>query len=99
VVYLNIQQGSLIAVDANDGALLWDDEVGFHSWSSPVIVDETLVTATCLGDVRAYSLQNPRSPSLLWSLDLGGSCLESTPVVWKGAIFIGSRDGYIRALR
>jgi outer membrane protein assembly factor BamB len=99
VVYVNTQQGSLIAVDAADGSLLWDDEVGFHSWSSPVVVDGTLVTATCLGDVRAYSLENPRSPAMLWSLDLGGSCLEATPVVWKGTIFIGSRDGYMRALR
>jgi outer membrane protein assembly factor BamB len=99
VVYVNTQQGSLIAVDANDGNLLWQDDVGFHSWSSPIVVDGTLVTATCLGDVRAYSLDDPRSPVQLWSLDLGGSCLESTPVVWKGAIYIGSRDGYMRALR
>lgn len=99
VVYVNTQQGSLIAVDANDGTLLWQDDVGFHSWSSPIVVDETLVTATCLGDVRAYSLEDPRTPVQLWSLDLGGSCLESTPVVWKGAIYIGSRDGYMRALR
>jgi outer membrane protein assembly factor BamB len=99
VVYVNTQQGSLIAVDANDGSLVWQDDVGFHSWSSPIVVDGTLVTATCLGDVRAYSLDEPRSPVQLWSLDLGGSCLESTPVVWKGAIYIGSRDGYMRALR
>jgi hypothetical protein len=49
--------------------------------------------------VRAYSLEDPRAPTMLWTLNLGGSCLESTPVVWKGAIFIGSRDGYMRALR
>jgi len=99
VVYVNTHQGSLIAVDAADGSLLWEDEVGFHSWSSPVVVDETLVTATCLGDVRAYSLEDPRSPEMEWSLDLGGSCLEATPVVWKGTIYLGSRDGYMRALR
>lgn len=99
VVYVNTHQGSLIAVDATDGSLLWQDEVGFHSWSSPVIVDDTLVTATCLGDVRAYSLDDPRSPAESWSLNLGGACLESTPVVWKGTIYLGSRDGYMRALR
>jgi len=99
VVYVNTHQGSLIAVDAVDGSLIWDDEVGFHSWSSPVVIEDTLVTATCLGDVRAYSLEDPRSPVMDWSLDLGGSCLESTPVVWKGAIYLGSRDGYMRALR
>jgi outer membrane protein assembly factor BamB len=99
IVYVNTHQGSLIAVDADDGRLIWQDEVGFHSWSSPVIVDGTLVTATCLGDVRAYSLDDPRSPAQEWSLSLGGACLEATPVVWKGSIYLGSRDGYMRALR
>jgi hypothetical protein len=98
VVYVNTHQGSLIAVDAADGALLWEDSVGFHSWSSPAIVDDTLVTGTCLGDVRAYSLADPRAPARLWSLSLGESCLEATPVVWKGAIYLGSRDGFIRKL-
>jgi outer membrane protein assembly factor BamB len=98
VVYVNTHQGSLIAVDAANGTLLWDDAVGFHSWSSPVIVDDTLVTATCLGDVRSYSLADPRAPARLWSLSLGESCLEATPVVWEGAIYLGSRDGFIRKL-
>jgi outer membrane protein assembly factor BamB len=99
VVYVNTHQGSLIAVDAADGTLLWQDEVGFHSWSSPVIVDDTLVTATCLGDVRAYSLADPRAPVMDWSLSLGEACLEATPVVWKDTIYLGSRDGFMRALK
>jgi outer membrane protein assembly factor BamB len=98
VVYVNTHQGSLIAVDAADGTLLWEDPVGFHSWSSPAIVDDTLVTATCLGDVRAYSLADPKAPSRLWSLSLGESCLEATPIVWEGAIYLGSRDGFMRKL-
>ncbi len=99
MVYLNTHQGSLIAVDGSTGELVWQDEVGFHSWSSPVVVDGQLVAATCSGDIRAYSLEDPRSPSQLWSLNLGGACLESTPVVWKGSIYLGSRDGYMRGLR
>jgi outer membrane protein assembly factor BamB len=99
VVYLNTHQGSVIAVDAGDGRLLWQDQTGFHSWSSPAVVDGTLVVATCLGDIRAYSLDDPRLPAQEWSLNLGGACLESTPVVWKGSIYLGSRDGYMRALR
>jgi outer membrane protein assembly factor BamB len=99
VVYVNTHQGSLIAVDAADGTLLWQDEVGFHSWSSPAIVDDTLVTATCLGDVRAYSLADPRAPAMSWSLSLGEACLEATPVVWNNTIYLGSRDGHMRALR
>lgn len=98
MVYTNTHLGSLIGVDAATGEIVWSDEVGFHSWSSPSIVDGVLVTATCLGDVRAYDLENPRSPTLLWSVDLGGACLESTPAIWNGRIFLGSRDGFMRAL-
>lgn len=97
-VYTNTHQGELIAVDGETGEVVWTDEVGFHSWSSPSIVGDVLVTATCLGDVRAYSLDDPRSPVKLWSVDLGGSCLESTPAIWNGRIYLGSRDGYLRAL-
>ncbi len=98
VVYNNTMQGSLIAVDAETGEILWSDEVGWHSWSSPAVVDGMLVTATCNGDVRAYSLEDPRSPVKQWTLDLGETCLESTPAIWNGHIYIGSRDGYMRAL-
>ncbi|HET7845854.1 MAG TPA: PQQ-binding-like beta-propeller repeat protein [Acidimicrobiia bacterium] len=98
VVYNNTMQGSLIAVDAVTGEILWSDEVGWHSWSSPAVVEGMLVTATCLGDVRGYSLADPRAPVQSWSVSLGETCLEATPAVWDGVIYIGSRDGYLRAL-
>ena len=98
MVYTNTHQGELIAVDADSGEIVWSDEVGFHSWSSPSVVDGYLVTATCLGDVRSYSLADPRSPVLAWSINLDGFCLESTPAIWDGRIYLGSRDGFMRAL-
>ncbi len=98
VVYVNTHLGELLAVDAVDGEILWSDNVGWHAWSSPVLVDQHLVTATCLGDLRSYSLVDPRNPELEWTLDLGGTCIEATPVVWKGRIYIGARDGYLRAI-
>ena len=98
-LYVNTHGGELIGVDTETGRIVWSDPVGWHSWSSPVVVDETLVVATCLGDLRAYSLGDPANPVERWSLDLGGSCLEATPVVWDGTIYIGSRDGFIRAVR
>lgn len=97
-VYTNTHAGALIAVDGSSGEVVWSDAVGFHSWSSPAIVDGVLITATCLGDVRAYSLDDPASPVKLWSVDLGGACLESTPAIWNGRIYLGSRDGFMRAL-
>jgi outer membrane protein assembly factor BamB len=98
-LYVNTHGGELIAVDTADGAVVWREQVGWHSWSSPVVVDDTLLAATCLGDLRAYSLADPARPAHRWSLGLGGACLEATPVVWEGTVYIGSRDGFIRAIR
>ena len=100
VLYTNTHLGSLIAVDRATGDILWQDgTVGWHSWSSPAVVDDTLVVATCAGDLRGYSLEDPRSPTRMWSVSLGESCLEATPAVWNGTMFVGSRDGYLRAIR
>jgi outer membrane protein assembly factor BamB len=98
VLYMNTQAGDLIAVDSEDGQILWSDRVGWHSWSSPVVVDQTLVSVTCLGEVKAYSVAKPRDPVPLWTVSLGEACLESTPIIWDGTIYLGSRDGYFRAL-
>ncbi len=98
VVYVNTHHGKLIAVDAETGESLWSDEVGPHSWSSPSAVDGSLVVAACAGDIRSYSLEDPRAPVMEWSVSLGESCLEATPAIWGGRIFIGSRDGYLHAL-
>ena len=98
LLYVNTHLGQLIVVDAETGDIVWSDEVGWHSWSSPVVIDDTLVVATCSGELRGYSLSDPRSPEQVWTLDLG-ACVEATPAVWEGTIYLGSRDGYIRAFR
>lgn len=100
MLYTNTHLGSLIAVDTATGERLWtDSSVGWHSWSSPVVVDDTLIAATCTGNLQAYNLDDPRSPARLWTVSLGESCLEATPAIWEGGIYIGSRDGYIRGFK
>lgn len=100
LLYTNTHLGSLIAVDTATGETVWKDgTVGWHSWSSPAVVDDTLVVATCAGDLRGYSLADPRSPQRVWSVSLGESCLEATPAIWNGTIYLGSRDGFLRAIR
>jgi outer membrane protein assembly factor BamB len=99
MLYVNTHAGELIAVDADTGEIVWRDEVGWHSWSSPSVVGDTLVVATCTGELRGYSLVNPRTPELGWTISINESCLEATPAIWDGVIYLGSRDGYMRAFR
>ena len=85
--------------NAETGEVTWREDVGPHAWSSPVIVDGVLLLATCEPpEMRAYSLDDPANPESLWTLaPAAGGCIESTPAVWNGRIYVGSRDGYFRA--
>jgi outer membrane protein assembly factor BamB len=99
-VYVPTHTGRLLAVDAATGLVVWEDSVGPHAWSSAAIVDDSLVVATCeTGELRRYSLADPTAPQLVWSILAAPGCLESTPAIWNGTIYIGSRDGFLRAYR
>jgi hypothetical protein len=92
-VYVNSMTGKLLAIDGETGDVDWTDSVGWHTWGSPVVVDDTLVTTTCDGQLRSYSLADPRQPASNWSFQISDSCIEATPAVWKGVAYFGSRDG------
>jgi outer membrane protein assembly factor BamB len=98
-VYVPTETGRFLAVDTGTGEITWEENVGLHAWSSPVIVDGTLLLATCEpGDFRAYSLADPAHPERIWTMSpAADGCIESTPAVWRGRIYVGSRDGYFRA--
>jgi outer membrane protein assembly factor BamB len=98
VLYVTTHSGMLVVVDREDGKVLSTDDLGPHAWSSPVVVDESLLLATCTGELRHYSLADPRKPVPVWSVHIPTkACIESTPAVWKGRIIVGARDGYLYA--
>jgi len=100
VLYVATHPGKLLAIDTETGEVTWSDEIGWHAWSSPVIVDDTLIQSVNCGvggALRAYDLSDPRQPQEIWQTDAVGGCIESTPAVWRGRIYVGSRDGYFYA--
>jgi outer membrane protein assembly factor BamB len=48
--------------------------------------------------VRGYDISDPRAPVQRWNVELPG-CVESTPIVWDGGLWVGSRDGFLYAIR
>ena len=100
LLYVPTHDGDLLAVDRETGDVVWSDEVGFHAWSSPLVVDGQLVVAIdCArgGGLRGYDLSDPRRPTRVWELRLNRSCIESTPILWRGVLYVGSRDGFFYA--
>ena len=91
-VYVGTNGGRLIGLDRASGAVRWEKHLPPPVWGSPVIVDDVLLIGDCEGFFHAYDVSDPTvDPPELWSIDLGG-CIEATPAVWDGRIYIGSRN-------
>ena len=94
VVIWNTKPGKIYGVDRATGAVLWKIAVSAPVLSSPVLVDNVLVQADGGGILHAFDLSSPRlAPAELWQLDLGAN-VESTPTVWRGRIYVGTREGF-----
>lgn len=95
-LYVATHTGNLLTIDRATGSVTNKDFIGEHAWSSPVVIDGKLLVSTCTpGGFRQYDLSNPALPKLTnVMLHKTGACIESTPAVWKGQIFVGTRDGY-----
>lgn len=91
--------GDVLGIDRVSGAVRWKLHVpGNETWQSPVVVDGVLLVGGCDGVMYAYDVADTNAaPVPLWSLRIGG-CIESTPAVWKGTLYFGTRAGGIHAL-
>ena len=97
----------LVVVSTNDGRVLGLDQVTGDErwvlnlpgplWSSPIVIDGVLLQGDCDGVLHAFELGDDGPPTELWSFEVGG-CIESTPAVWGGEIFVGSRNGNFYAI-
>ena len=90
--------GAVKGIDRRTGAVRWELSLPGPTWQSPVIVDQVLIQGDCSGFLHAYDLSDTAvQPPELWSIELGG-CIESTPAVWRGQIFVGTRAGLFHAI-
>ena len=98
IVIAPTDSGRIIGVDQKTGEILWEKKLPGPTWSSPVVVDDVWVQGDCNGVLHGFDLGSPRvEPTELWSVQLEG-CVESTPTVFKGQIFVGARGGAFYAL-
>jgi outer membrane protein assembly factor BamB len=90
--------GTVYGVDRATGEVRWTFELPPPTWQSPVVIDDTLVQGDCNGVLHAYDVSDTTvAPPELWNVQLEG-CIESTPAVWKGRIFVGARGGRFYAV-
>lgn len=97
-VYAAANGGRVLGIDRDTGRIRWEKNLGSQTWQSPVVVDDVLIMGDCEGNLNAYDVRDTNvDPPLLWTVELEG-CIESTPAVWKGRIFVGTRAGRFYAI-
>lgn len=86
--------GKVIGINNKTGKTMWELNYGTQPlWSSPVVIDDKMLIATCDGRLESYNLRQGLAPKKIWSLKVSNGCFEATAAVWDGKIFIGNRDG------
>jgi WD40 repeat protein len=85
--------GTIYGLDRASGAVRWTVDLPGPTWQSPVVVDDVWVQGDCNGILHGYDLADTAvEPTELWTVELGG-CVESTPALWQGRLFVGTRGG------
>lgn len=98
VVYAPTDSGRIVGVDRESGEILWEKDLPGPTWSSPAIVDDVWIQGDCNGALHGFDVSDSRvEPPELWSVQLEG-CVESTPAVWDGRIYVGARGGKFYAI-
>ena len=98
VLYVPTSEGNLHAIDRRTGETRWQVKLAGPVWSSPVVVDDVLIQADCSGVIQAWDVADTSvAPTKLWTIGLPW-CIESTPAVWDGQIFVGHRRGELWAI-
>ena len=94
IVIWPTKPGRIYALDRQTGATRWTLDTAYGDLSSPSVVDDTLIQADAEGVIRAWDVSNTEvTPPLKWQIDVGEN-IESSMAIWKGRIYVGTRDGY-----
>jgi outer membrane protein assembly factor BamB len=97
-VYFTTAAGRVLEVVRETGAVVWELQVAAPAISSPVVVDGVLIQGDCSGQLQAWDVSDPRvAPPLIWRVELP-DCIESTPAVWDGWLYLGTRKGFLYGL-
>jgi outer membrane protein assembly factor BamB len=92
VIYAGSGTGTVYALNASTGALLWSYGTG-GAITSPAVANGVVYVGS--NDHNVYAL-NASTGAVLWSYATGGM-VESSPAVANGVVYLGSDDGNVYA--
>ncbi len=93
-IYVNLQAGVTLALNAKTGRILWRKEADAPTASSPTIFGPLLIVSSHAGTVTALRREDGRR---VWRLHVPG-IVESSPVVVDDVAFFGTTEGRVFAV-
>jgi outer membrane protein assembly factor BamB len=94
IVYIGLKDGKILALNASNGAILWNYQTGGGVHSSPAVADNVVYFGSW--DNYVYAL-NASTGAVLWTHKTG-SYVQSSPTVANGLVFVASYDANVSAL-
>lgn len=85
--------GKMVALNKNDGTVIWEKNLTYYSWSSPVAVysktgDAYIVFCDAHGQVLLIDALTGKT---IYTLNTGGGNIEGSPAIYNNKIIIGTR--------
>jgi outer membrane protein assembly factor BamB/protocatechuate 3,4-dioxygenase beta subunit len=92
-VYIGLNDGNVTALNATNGAFIWNYTTASSVYSSPAISDGIVYIGSNDGNIYAL---NTTTGNKIWNYSTGGQ-VWSSPAVSDGTVYVGSQSGYIFA--
>jgi len=85
--------GKMVALDKTTGNIVWEKNLNYYSWSSPVaIYSESGEAYIVFGDFGGIMhLIDARTGETVYQLQTGGGNMEGSPAIFDNHIVIGTR--------
>jgi outer membrane protein assembly factor BamB/O-antigen ligase len=93
-LYVNLERGMTVALDASTGRILWRHRAPGPTASTPAIAGGRVIVSTHGGAISALRSSDG---ALLWQLRTNVP-VESSPVVVGNAVYVGAADGRLFSL-
>lgn len=89
----NKKDGKMVALDKENGSIIWEKDLTYYSWSSPVAIynekgDAYIIFCNSVGQVL---LIGAKTGETLYTLNTGGGNIEGSPAVYENIFVIGTR--------
>lgn len=98
-IFIGTERGTVIALNKENGEVLWDVEVAGEALSKPVVSGDMVVIHTSNGQLQAL---DTATGSIKWTVNMDTPSLslrgESAPAVAFGAAIVGGDNGRVSAV-